>query len=700
MRGTVRHCFRLLKMWDWTSISMRDQNQPLNYYEVLGVLQDASTDEIRSAYRREAMKWHPDRNNDPNAPRMMQLVNRAWETLGDPEKRAQHDREIAERSRSRAADHQRDPFEEFNESILPWLLERAIDLYDALGVSINATFEEIDSAYVYRQQTIEGNPNFAGDPAASAFMNLVRIAHTVLSDPEFRAEYDRHYFLMRSRFAEEERARQEAARREFERQERERQREQARRETEARRQHEEAERRKRREREKRRVEELRAREEAQRRWHERRQTENQYRRERERQSSAQAQHGGSTTRRSSPSPDDQNGHQALNHGSLVWSLVGLAIIIVTIPFILLWLNREEESPRSETVRPSVIATRTPRPSPPPPRPTATPIPRVAAARSSNPTPSPTIIPTVANTNTPTPTATYAVSPAPIFVHTPTAAGTPRPTPTRVTTSTPTSTNTPTPIFKLTETPVPPPTATSSPSPEPTATPTRTPTAIPTPTPEPAVLTELKWTGSPTILHDQLANRQVTAETVQLLIDAGAPLDSKDQHGRTPIEYAVHRGWGAQILRTLLNAGSDISNSPTILHDLLANCQISGLYGLLANCQVTTETVQLLIDAGAPLDSKDQQGRTPIEYAVHRRWETQILQTLIDAGSDISKSPTILHDLLANRYVTPEDVKLLIDAGASLHSRDQNGRTPIELAAYLGQNAEVLRMLIDAGAQVP
>ena len=226
---------------------MRDQNQPLDYYEILGVSHSAPTDEIRRAYRREAMKWHPDRNKDPNAPRMMQLINRAWETLGNSEKRAAYDREYAERIRSRATGPQRGPFEEFSESILPWLLERAIDLYDALGVSINETFEEIDRAYIYRQQTIEDNPNFAGDPAASSFMNLVRIAHTVLSDPEFRAEYDRHYFLMRSRFAEDERARQEAARREFERQERERQREQARREAEARRQREEAERRKRQE---------------------------------------------------------------------------------------------------------------------------------------------------------------------------------------------------------------------------------------------------------------------------------------------------------------------------------------------------------------------------------------------------------------------------------------------------------------------
>ena len=206
---------------------MRDQNQPLNYYEILGVSQDASTDEIRSAYRREAMQWHPDRNKDPNAPRMMQLINQAWEALGDSERRAEHDREIAQRARYyEDRSSQRDPFEEFRESILPFLLERVIDLYDVLDVSTNATFEEVEIAYLYRQETIENNPNFAGDPAATAFMSLVRIARFVLGDPEFRAEYDRHFFLLRSRIAEEERARQEATRREFERQEQERQREQ------------------------------------------------------------------------------------------------------------------------------------------------------------------------------------------------------------------------------------------------------------------------------------------------------------------------------------------------------------------------------------------------------------------------------------------------------------------------------------------
>ncbi len=60
---------------------MSDQNQPLDYYEILGVSFDASDDEIRRAYRRLAMEWNPDRNNDPNAPRMIRLINRAWKVV-------------------------------------------------------------------------------------------------------------------------------------------------------------------------------------------------------------------------------------------------------------------------------------------------------------------------------------------------------------------------------------------------------------------------------------------------------------------------------------------------------------------------------------------------------------------------------------------------------------------------------------------
>ena len=63
-----------------------------DYYEVLGVNRDASEDEIKKAYRRLAMKWHPDRNPDnPKAEEHFKEANEAYEILTSAEKRAAYD---------------------------------------------------------------------------------------------------------------------------------------------------------------------------------------------------------------------------------------------------------------------------------------------------------------------------------------------------------------------------------------------------------------------------------------------------------------------------------------------------------------------------------------------------------------------------------------------------------------------------------
>jgi DnaJ-class molecular chaperone len=63
-----------------------------NYYEILGVSPQASADEIKKAYRAQAMQWHPDRNpGNEQAKAKFQQINEAYETLGDPVKRQQHD---------------------------------------------------------------------------------------------------------------------------------------------------------------------------------------------------------------------------------------------------------------------------------------------------------------------------------------------------------------------------------------------------------------------------------------------------------------------------------------------------------------------------------------------------------------------------------------------------------------------------------
>ncbi|XP_016341070.1 dnaJ homolog subfamily B member 12b isoform X2 [Sinocyclocheilus anshuiensis] len=71
--------------------AVRRIKQCKNYYEILGVQKDASEDDLKKAYRKLALKFHPDKNHAPGATEAFKAIGNAYAVLSNVEKRRQYD---------------------------------------------------------------------------------------------------------------------------------------------------------------------------------------------------------------------------------------------------------------------------------------------------------------------------------------------------------------------------------------------------------------------------------------------------------------------------------------------------------------------------------------------------------------------------------------------------------------------------------
>ena len=69
-------------------------DHPETLYDVLYCSPDATDTELRTAYKQQALHWHPDKNEAPEAEERFKLVNQAWSVLSDQNKRAAYDRSL------------------------------------------------------------------------------------------------------------------------------------------------------------------------------------------------------------------------------------------------------------------------------------------------------------------------------------------------------------------------------------------------------------------------------------------------------------------------------------------------------------------------------------------------------------------------------------------------------------------------------
>ncbi len=111
---------------------------PRDYYEVLGVPHSASADDIKKAYRKLAMQYHPDRNvGDPEAEAMFKEAQEAYDVLKDTDKRLQYDIAnvfVTTGTDAQEADLPEPDLDPFGDDDLPPVVQARADVEEAVDL--------------------------------------------------------------------------------------------------------------------------------------------------------------------------------------------------------------------------------------------------------------------------------------------------------------------------------------------------------------------------------------------------------------------------------------------------------------------------------------------------------------------------------------------------------------------------------------
>lgn len=215
-----------------------------------------------------------------------------------------------------------------------------------------------------------------------------------------------------------------------------------------------------------------------------------------------------------------------------------------------------------------------------------------------------------------------------------------------------------------------------------------------------------------------AAQHENAKIIEMLLNAKADPNAKTKAGETSLDLALKNRQG-EIVRLLRKSGAvPLSIPDEELKAAAANKDLlrlqmliyaggdvnirGGLSGELLNAAIDqhalSETVKLLIKAGADPNVPDAHGLTPLSRAIQYRNE-QIVDILIEAGARVNagnnRSTTLL-DACGMEGINPEIVRSLLRAGASVRSKDSDGLNAVQLAARKG-NEDVIRLLKNAHA---
>ena len=211
--------------------------------------------------------------------------------------------------------------------------------------------------------------------------------------------------------------------------------------------------------------------------------------------------------------------------------------------------------------------------------------------------------------------------------------------------------------------------------------------------------------------------------VQLLLDYGANPNAENELGRTSL-HSVSRGkqasqeHGAAIARLLLERGVDVNaqerNNWTLLHSAVFNgrldiTQVLSTYYYLTSIYIRRP--QVLLDHGANAHAENDEGKIPLHLVSQGDYDSQehgvgIVRLLLQRGVDVHSKDkdhgTPLHSAASSGML--EIARVLLDHGANVNAGDKQGRTPSHQVAQGNYDSEergvsVTRLLVERGVDV-
>ncbi len=183
------------------------------------------------------------------------------------------------------------------------------------------------------------------------------------------------------------------------------------------------------------------------------------------------------------------------------------------------------------------------------------------------------------------------------------------------------------------------------------------------------------------------------EAIELLLDLGADVESRDRRGNSPLIYAAEARPAIRlpVVRLLLDAGADVKPHGAIGMTALMHASMNDI----------PVAVDVLLDAGANVYAADKTGWTALMHATRRnRGHKGVVTSLIAAGSNVNavhgRGGTAIGSAAYNGHTRV--VELLIEARANVNVRDEAGWTPLICASTSG-HWKVVDRLLAAGADV-